>query len=138
MFCKNCGNEIFQGDKNCRRCGTPTEEGQVIYNQPVEEPKPKKKSLLFKVLIVIAIIIVIIIALFIYTDKTSDKLVCKSSKGDITIMYKGEKLKGYKTKNASYDMDSAKELVERYGMEEYLKAFKQWFESESDGTCEYK
>ena len=76
------------------------------------------------------------VALFLFVFNTSDKLVCTSKEGDITLMYKGEELKGYTAKNITYDTDVAKNSIKLVGMEEYLRQFKIWFEANTSGTCE--
>ena len=94
----------------------------------------KKILMIIGGIVVGVAIIVALLFLFVYT--TSDKFVCKSDEGSITLMYKGEELKGYTAKNISYDMDVAKNSIKLVGMEEYLKQFKIWFESNTSGTCE--
>lgn len=37
MFCKNCGNEIKEGELNCAACGTPASQPQV--QQPEQAPQ---------------------------------------------------------------------------------------------------
>lgn len=34
MYCKNCGREIIDGEKNCAACGTPVGGSETIYERP--------------------------------------------------------------------------------------------------------
>ena len=133
MFCKNCGNQLNNGDNNCSNCGA-----EVVSNSVEQVPK-KKKGILKKVIIGLVIFIAFIAIIFAIVFSTSKKLVCKSSEGNITIMYRDEKITGYIVKNATYDLDKGNEYVKQMGISEYLKQFELWFESNTtDGTCEYK
>ncbi len=43
MFCKNCGNQIFDGEKFCRNCGTPVEKtASAVSPQTVENTEQPK------------------------------------------------------------------------------------------------
>ena len=66
---------------------------------------------------------------------TSDKLVCKSDEGDITIMYRDGKITGYTGVNITYELEKQQKIAEEIGIDEYLKQFTLWFESETTGTC---
>ena len=156
MFCKNCGNQLNTGDNNCSNCGAPVvpnannvannmnynnqpQQQPVYYNNMTMQQAPKKKSILKKVLIGFIIFIALIAGIITFVSLTSKKLVCKSSEGNITLMYKGDKLTGYTVKNATFDLDKANETVKVIGLDEYLKEFEAWFKANSsDGTCEYK
>ena len=37
MFCKNCGNQLNNGDSNCSNCGA-----EVVSNSVEQTPKKKK------------------------------------------------------------------------------------------------
>ena len=77
----------------------------------------------------LAALIILVVSL------TSKKLVCKSDKGNITIMYNDKTLTGYTVKNVSYDFDNQKEYAKKIGVKEYIKEFKEFFESHTTGTC---
>ena len=83
-------------------------------------------------------VVVIVSALYIYTYMSSDKLVCKSKEGNITIMYKDDKLTGYTAKGISYDFDNQKAYAKKMGGAPYAAEFANWFEDNTSGTCEFK
>ena len=95
-----------------------------------------KKILKFLVafIIVAAVLIGIIIAV---TYFNSDKYICESEEGSITIMYRDGKIIGYTGKNIDYDLDGQQKLAEKIGIEEYFSEFKKWFEANTSGTCRY-
>lgn len=74
-------------------------------------------------------------AIFALVSMTSSKMKCKSSVGNITIMYNDEKITGYTASGMTYDMDAQNEVVERLGIEKYLNEFSDWFDEHTDGTC---
>ena len=80
-------------------------------------------------------IIVIALVLILVTSLTSKKLVCKSSEGNITIMYSDDKINGYTAKGINYDLDGQQKIAEEIGVEEYLEQFKVWFSTNTSGTC---
>lgn len=95
-----------------------------------------------KVLTIIGGIVVALIAIFVIVfvivSSTSKKLVCKSSQGNITIMYNDETLKGYTSTGLIYDFEGQKVIANQLGTEEYISQFKTWFSINTDGTCEAK
>jgi flagellar basal body-associated protein FliL len=94
---------------------------------------------IFKFLLIFVIVIIIIAAAIIaFVFFNSDKYVCKSKEGNITILYRDGKITGNTAKNINYDLKEQQERAEKVGIEEYLKEFKQWFESNTSGTCEYE
>lgn len=102
--------------------------------------KPKKsKNVIVKVLaiiggIVVAFILLIVIIISIVSIN-SNKLVCKSSQGNITIMYNDSTISGYVTTGMNYDMAQQKAIANQIGINEYISEFKTWFESNTNGTC---
>ena len=94
-----------------------------------------KKFLIFLGTITLIAIIVFVVLFFVVWS-TSEKLVCKSDEGNITIMYNDKTITGYTAHNITYDMDGQKKVAERIGIEEYIEQFKVWFESNTTGTCE--
>lgn len=92
-----------------------------------------------KVLMIIGGIVVgcVILAAIILgvTYITSKKLVCKSSQGDITLMYDKDNIKGYTANKITYDLEGQQEIAKQIGIEEYLEQFKKWFSNNTDGTC---
>ena len=95
-----------------------------------------------KVLMIIGGIVVGIIVLgiiiFSIVSLTSKKLVCKSSEGNITLMYTDDKITGYTARNITYDLDQGQETAQKLGIEEYLNQFSAWFSQNTTGTCERK
>lgn len=89
--------------------------------------------ILFSIVLIIGLIVG---GIFLYVYMSSDKFVCKSDEGSITLMYKDETLKGYTANGINYDMDVAKNSIKIVGMKEYLRQFKEWFESNTTGTCD--
>ena len=84
-------------------------------------------------------LVLIVGGIFLFNSFTYKKLACKSSDGDITIMYNDKKITGYTAVNASYDREEQQKVVDRVGIEAYLDEFEQWFKKNtSDGTCERK
>lgn len=95
--------------------------------------------LLKKILIGLVIFVVVVIALvaliFGLVSANSNKLVCKSNEGNITIMYNDKEITGYTTKGMSYDLDGQKEYANQIGIEKYLDEFMVWFSTNTTGSC---
>ena len=72
---------------------------------------------------------------FISYKPSSDKIVCTSDKGNITIMYNEEGITGYKANGMSYDLDAQKEHAKEIGMDAYITEFDNWFKSNASGYC---
>ena len=81
-------------------------------------------------------IAVLFIVIFAITSATSNKLVCKSDEGNITIMYNDKTITGYTANGISYDMDGQKEVAEQIGIDSYITQFRQWFSTNTTGSCE--
>ena len=75
------------------------------------------------------------LAIFSITSSNSDKLVCKSKEGNITIMYNDKTLTGYTANGISYDYDGQKEYADQVGVDAYLTEFATWFSNNTTGTC---
>jgi len=71
-------------------------------------------------------------------SSNSNKLICKSSEGNITIMYNDSTITGYTASNISYDMDSQKKVASQIGIDSYISQFKTWFETNTTGSCSKK
>ncbi|MDD2625423.1 MAG: hypothetical protein PHR55_01485 [Bacilli bacterium] len=96
---------------------------------------------LIKYIIIIGGVVVGIIALlivvFIFVGSNSEKLVCKSTEGNITLMYSDKELVGYTSVGTiTFDMDVANTVVKEVGIKSYIEQFKVWFSDNTDGTCE--
>ena len=84
--------------------------------------------------IVVAIVVIVII-IFIFVSMSSEKLVCKSKEGNITIMYNDKTITGYTSNGISYDLDGQKEYAEKIGIDTYIKEFSQYFSNNTTGSC---
>ena len=102
---------------------------------PVNQTKKSNKKLL---LIGLVIFIVAIFGIIMFVSSNSNKLICKSSKGKLTIMYDEERVTGYTTAGFEFDMDYSNDLIEEIGLDEFLTSFEEMFEQKYDGTCEIK
>mgnify|MGYP004566698081 FL=1 len=80
-------------------------------------------------------IIILFVAIFTIISASSDKMVCKSNEGNITIMYNKNDLTGYKKSGISYEFDKQKEYAKKIGVEAYLKEFSLWFSQNTTGSC---
>lgn len=92
-----------------------------------------------KALMIIGGIVVGIIGLFVIifaiTSASSDKLVCKSNEGNITIMYNDKTITGYTAKGMSYDLNQQKKYAEQIGIKAYIEEFSNWFKTNTTGSC---
>lgn len=111
---------------------------QAQYTQQQQSAKPKKNKLI-KILAIIGGVVVGFIVLFVVifsiTSSSSEKLVCKSDEGNITIMYNEKGITGYTAVGMSYDLDAQKEVVKEIGMDAYITKFDDWFKSNTSGYC---
>lgn len=121
--------------------GNVQNAGQPItnnFNQPVK----KSKNIIVKILAVIGGIVVGIIVLFVVffllVSSSSNKLICKSSEGDITIMYNDTTITGYTANGLSYDMGQQKNVANQIGIKNYISQFTTWFETNTTGSCSIK
>ena len=88
-----------------------------------------------KALIVISGLIVLGIVIFVIISATSDKMLCKSNEGSITIMYNDKGITGYSAIGISYDFDGQKKYAKEIGIDAYLDEFATWFSNNTTGTC---
>ena len=149
MFCRNCGKTLNQGEMFCSNCGTKVENENKIgggntlnQNQQVQyttQQTQKKKNNLVKILAIIGGVVVgiVILAIVIISivSVSSEKLVCKSDKGNITIMYNEKGITGYIATGMSYDLDKQKEVANEIGMDAYITEFDNWFKNNTSGYC---
>ena len=104
--------------------------------------EPKRKSPITKILAVIGGIVVGIIVLSVViisiVSTTSNKLVCKSNEGNITIMYNDNEITGYTSNGIGYDFDQQKSYAKQVGIQSYIDEFNTWFENNTTGSCTIK
>ena len=124
--------------------GTNTMNMQPQYQQmPNYNQQPQKKTSPLKIILMViggiaVLTIVLICIIFFGAFGTSNKLVCKSNEGNITIMYTKKQITGYTAKGISYDLDGQKEVAKQIGVETYINQFETWFSTNTTGTCERK
>lgn len=112
-----------------------------MYQQPIYTPQqPQRgKNNLVKILAIIGGIVVGLVILFVVifsiTSASSEKLVCKSNEGNITIMYNEKGITGYTATGISYDLDAQKEVAKEIGMDTYITEFDNWFKANTSGYC---
>lgn len=87
---------------------------------------------------IVVVIIIIFVVLFVFTSLTSKKLECKSSEGNITIMYNDKTITGYTANGITYDMDGQQVVAEQMGIDAYINEFSTWFGNNTSGTCTKK
>lgn len=90
------------------------------------------------IIIIVAVILGFIllgVGIFFAVSATSNKLVCESDEGNITIMYTKKQITGYTAKGISYDLDGQKEYAEQVGIDAYIDEFSEWFSNNTTGTC---
>ena len=51
-------------------------------------------------------------------------------------MYNDKTITGYTANGISYDLDGQKEIAEQIGIDSYITQFKQWFSTNTTGSCE--
>ena len=108
------------------------------YQQPMQNNKPKKSKLGLILAIIggfVVGVVVLFIVIFAGVSVTSDKLICKSDQGNITIMYNKNGLTGYKAVGMTYEYDQQKELAKQIGVDEYISEFNEWFITNTTGSC---
>ncbi len=160
-FCPNCGTKIVNENSvagginvnpNIQNVSTANfnnmNQNQQGFNQssmgngyqqvqyPQQPAKPKKNKLLVIILAIIIVGFISIGAIFYLSSAKSEKLVCKSDEGNITIMYnKKGKITAYLANGITYDFDEQKEVAEEMGIDDYIKDFDNWFKSNTSGYC---
>ena len=121
---------------------------QQNYNQNIQpqnaindnSSSQKKKNPIVKILVIIGgvLIGIIVLAFLIISilSANSNKLICKSNEGNITIMYNDNEIVGYTASGMSYDLDEQKAYAKQIGVNAYLDEFSTWFSTNTTGTCE--
>lgn len=83
-------------------------------------------------------VIILSLIIFLVISANSEKMVCKSNEGNITIMYNEDTLTGYTANGISYDLEHQKTVAKQIGISQYLEEFSTWFEANTSGTCTKK
>lgn len=102
----------------------------------VEESKGSGGKVLLIIGCVILGFIILGIVIFFVISSNSNKLVCTSSQGTITLMYNDNELTGYKANGIGYDYDQQSDYAKQVGIDEYLNEFSQMFSQKFAGACE--
>ncbi len=69
-------------------------------------------------------------------SESSDRLECKSSNGNIMILYDEKGVIGYSTiESLSYDLYDEQEIASKMSASNYINQYKINFENSYDGTC---
>ncbi len=107
--------------------------------QTQEQTKKKSSKIIWIVIGIVGSIFIIIVGILLFIVinylSASNKLVCKSKEGNITIMYNEKTIVGYTASGITYDLDGQKKIAEQIGISEYLEEFDQWFQKSTTGTC---
>lgn len=96
--------------------------------------KCKKKGGVSYAAVALAIGITLIVSLA-SVALTSNKLVCESDQGKITLMYDKKTIIGYTANGYSYDLEGQKKYAEEIGIDAYIKEFAKWFSNNTNGSC---
>ena len=59
MFCRKCGNEMFDGDRYCLRCGFDNQSITTPQTQQLTNKTKKKKGCLIPLVIMFVIIVLL-------------------------------------------------------------------------------
>lgn len=84
---------------------------------------------------VVVVVGVLLFVIFTCVSSSSNKLVCESKEGDITLMYNDKEIVGYSASNITYDLDQQQDYAKEVGIDSYMDEFSTWFESNTSGTC---
>lgn len=160
MFCKKCGKELNQDQMICENCGVKVENSlydsqnqisqeSVIGENALQQSKKmaqvykneQKKSGLIKFLCIIGAIVIGFVLLFMLAfgllSLGTEKLICKSSEGSITLNYDKSGIRGYTAVGMSYDLDGQQEYAKKVGIDAYLSEFSDWFSENTSGECTF-
>jgi hypothetical protein len=137
---------------NAQNFNQPTPDNNNIpsngmnFNQPLpnninsnnQNVKKSKNTIIIALAIIggfIVVIIILLVAIISIVSSNSNKLVCKSNEGNITIMYDDSTINGYVATGITYDFDQQKEVANQLGIDSYISQFTTWFETNTTGTC---
>ena len=140
MKCKKCGVELQETDKYCKNCGEKVIDTNNMENEQTDQEikqtrKNSTKSIILIIIVAIVAFAAFFMIIFSLITSNTEKLICKSDKGNITIMYKNNEIIGYKAYNMTYDLDNQKEYAKSVGIDSYIKEFNTWFSNTTSGSC---
>lgn len=84
---------------------------------------------------IVVVVAVIIFIVFQFASDASNKLICTSNEGSITIMYSDKTIVGYTASNMDFDMDGQTKIAEEMGIKAYIDEFNAWFSNNTTGSC---
>lgn len=116
---------------------------QQDQNMNYKDPTQKKiKNTIVKILAIIGGIVVgfiiLIFVIFSIVSAKSNKLICKSDEGNITIMYNDTEITGYTAYGIGFDLDEQKSYAKQVGINSYITEFSNWFSENTTGSCTIK
>lgn len=91
-----------------------------------------------KIILIVAagIFLIAILSFVIYYFSNYDTIICNGSDGSIILVYDEDNLVNFgTTKNMSFDFENQKSYVEKIGVKNYIKAFKNNYEVNLSGKC---
>ena len=105
-------------------------------HQPVEKKSKKTLFILIGALVIgIIIFVVIVFSIISIFVNSSDKLVCKSDQGNITLSYNEKTVTGYTASGITYKLEEQQKIAEQIGIDSYLEEFEKWFTTNTTGSC---
>ena len=131
MKCKNCGNPLKEGNDYCTQCGK-------AINESIYEDSHRTIKKVFIIIIIACLFGAIITIVVNISNKNSNKLICKSNNGKVTIYYDENGITGNSTTNFKYEYSDEKKRAQELGIHEYLNQYKTWFENTTNGECQYE
>jgi len=116
---------------------------EPVTNTKPAKPKSKKvRNVVIIISVILVVVVIAVIALFVFifslVSSNSNQLVCKSTQGNITIMYDDSNIVGYTASGMSYDLDQQKKVANQIGIDNYVSQFSDWFKTNTDGSCSIK
>lgn len=115
--------------------------GKPLTKKDNQVAKKSKKSFFIILAVIIVFAIIFIVAVYWLVSmifSNSNKLICESDEGDITILYSDSSITGYVANGITYDLDEQTEVAKQIGIDNYILQFQIWFETNTTGTCKIK
>ena len=94
-----------------------------------------KKIMIIMIIIILLAIIILGIISYYQNKMPIDKMVCKSSTGNITLTFTVEELLEYESNKIDYNFKEQKKYAEEIGIDAYLDEYSNWFSNNTDGQC---